>query len=79
MSWSKTFRYFFDKNINFKLNDNIFQSNLDKISDFVLKNNVDEIYYTLPLTNTNKIKSLVEFCDKNMIRFKLYQTLSFYF
>ena len=67
----KLLAIFFEKNINFKLNDNIFQSNLNKISDFVLKNNVDEIYYTLPLTNTNKVKSLVEFCDKNMIRFRV--------
>ena len=67
----KLLAVFFEKNINFKLNDNIFQSNLNKISDFVLKNNVDEIYYTLPLTNTKKLKSLVEFCDKNMIRFRV--------
>ena len=51
-----------------------------KISDFVLKNNVDEIYYTLPLTNTKRLKDLVEFCDKNMIRFKVGTRFqSFYF
>ena len=62
---------FFDKDVKFNLKDNIFQSNLDAINDFVIENDVDEIYYTLPLTNTNKIKSLVEFCDKNMIRFRV--------
>ncbi|MAR20476.1 MAG: undecaprenyl-phosphate glucose phosphotransferase [Flavobacteriales bacterium] len=67
----KLLAIFFDRKINFKLNDNIFQLNLDKIREFVIEKNVDEIYYTLPLTNTNKIKSLVEFCDKNMIRFKV--------
>ena len=67
----KLLAIFFDRKINFKLNDNIFQLNLDKIREFVIEKNVDEIYYTLPLTNTNKIKSLVEFCDKNMIRFRV--------
>ena len=67
----KILAIFFDKNIDFNLKDNIVQSNLDKINEFVIEHNVDEIYYTLPLTNTNRIKSLVEFCDKNMIRFRV--------
>ena len=29
------------------------------------------MFYTLPLTNTNEIKELIDFCDKFMIRFKL--------
>jgi Undecaprenyl-phosphate glucose phosphotransferase len=32
---------------------------------------VDEIYYTLPLTYTAKIKEFISFTDKNMIRFKI--------
>jgi len=67
----KLLAIFFDKNIKFNLKNNIFQLNLDNIREFAIEKNVDEIYYTLPLTNTNKIKSLVEFCDKNMIRFRV--------
>ena len=39
-----------------------------EIEDFAINNNIDEIYYTLPLTYTKKIKSLINFSDKNMIR-----------
>lgn len=67
----KLLAIFYEKHLKFKLNDKIYQSDLDKINQFVIDNNVDEIYYTLPLTKTSKIKSLVEFCDKNMIRFRV--------
>lgn len=67
----KLLAIFYEKHLKFKLNDKIYQSDLDKINQFVIENNVDEIYYTLPLTKTSKIKSLVEFCDKNMIRFRV--------
>ena len=62
---------FCNKDITFDLKDNIKQGNLDDISEFVIKNNIDEIYYTLPLTDTSTIKSLIVFADKNMIRFKI--------
>ena len=43
----------------------------DQIKDFAIANEIDEIYYTLPLTNTTEIQNLVDFADKNLIRFKV--------
>ena len=62
---------FSDSDISFNTNENITLGNLDTLEHFVLKNNVDEIFYTMPLTYTKKIKGLVNFCDKHMIRFKI--------
>lgn len=75
--------YFFSDNIlGFKLlgifsdNELIFNSNvktgkIDEITQFAIENEIDEIYYTLPLTHTDKIKNLVDFADQNLIRFKV--------
>jgi len=52
-------------------NTKVFTSNLNEVKNFSLKNQIDEIYYTLPLTNTNKIQDLVDFADQNLIRFKV--------
>ena len=50
---------------------NVFTANLNEVKKFSLKNEIDEIYYTLPLTNTDDIQSLVDFADQNLIRFKV--------
>ena len=60
---------FSDDNLTF--DSNVFLGNLSDIKDFALKNHIDEIYYTLPLTYTDKIQSLVDFADQNLIRFKV--------
>ncbi len=62
---------FSDSNISFDVNDNISIGGFDDLELFALHNNIDEVYYTMPLTYTQKIKSLVNFCDQNMIRFKI--------
>ena len=62
---------FSESDIAFDVKDNIYRGGLDELESFALDNEVDEIYYSLPLTYTQKIKSLVDFCDKNMIRFKI--------
>ena len=62
---------FADGEIAFDTKDQISRENLDALEEFALNNNIDEIFYTLPLTYTNKIKKLVDFCDKHMIRFKI--------
>ena len=58
-------------NISFDVKNNIRIARLDELESFSLDNDVDEIYYSLPLTYTQEIKNLVDFCDKNMIRFKI--------
>ncbi|MDB9895855.1 undecaprenyl-phosphate glucose phosphotransferase [Flavobacteriales bacterium] len=75
--------YFFSDNIlGFKLlgifsdiplsfNTNVNIGNLSEIKQFALDNEIDEIYYTRALTNTEEIKDLVDFSDQNLIRFKV--------
>ena len=60
---------FSDSEPIFKTNVNVLK--FDRIKDFSIENEIDEIYYTLPLTNTNKIQDLVDFADQNLIRFKV--------
>ena len=60
---------FSDDNLTFDCN--VFSGKLSDIKNFALKNHIDEIYYTLPLTYTDKIQSLVDFADHNLIRFKV--------
>ncbi len=62
---------FSDSPISFNTKDEVFLSDLADFEQFVLKHNIDEIFYTMPLTYTRKIKNLVDFCDKYMIRFKI--------
>ncbi len=62
---------FSDSTISFDIKDKIKSGNLDEFEAFALDKEIDEIYYTMPLTYTQKIKALVDFCDKNMIRFKV--------
>ena len=62
---------FSDTEISFKTKEGIVSGDLEDLELFALKNDIDEIFYTLPLTHTKKIKDLVDFCDKYMIRFKV--------
>ena len=60
---------FSDKKPVFKTDISI--ESIDRIKDFSIENEIDEIYYTLPLTNTEDIQDLVDFADQNLIRFKV--------
>lgn len=62
---------FSDTDISFEIKDSVKTGTLDSLEQFALKNDIDEIFYTMPLTYTKKIKGLVDFCDKYMIRFKV--------
>ena len=62
---------FSDTDISFKIKEAVISSDFEDLQQFVLKNDIDEIFYTLPLTYTKKIKDLVDFCDKYMIRLKI--------
>ena len=63
--------FFCDNPLTFPIKDNIRIEEVEVFKDFALKNEIDEVYYTMPLTYTKKIKDLVNFCDKHMIRFKV--------
>ena len=62
---------FSDSDFSFEIKDSVKTGTLDSLERFALKNDIDEIFYTMPLTYTKKIKGLVDFCDKYMIRFKV--------
>ena len=62
---------FSDSDFSFEIKDSVKTGTLDSLEQFALKNDIDEIFYTMPLTYTKKIKGLVDFCDRYMIRFKV--------
>ena len=62
---------FSDTDISFDPNKGVVSGNLEAFELFALKNDVDEIFYTLPLNYTKKIKELIDFCDKYMIRLRI--------
>ena len=62
---------FSENEISFEVKEGIKKGSFEDLEAFAIKNNVDEIYYTLPLTYTSKIKAIIAFADKNMIRFKI--------
>ena len=60
---------FFDDNISLK---NVLPNYLgltSEVESFVLENDVEEIYYTLPGTQDEKLIRMLNFAEKNMIRF----------
>ena len=60
---------FFDDNIALKAVLPNYLGMTHQVEDFVLANDVDEIYCTLPGTNDEKILRLMNFSEKHMIRF----------
>ena len=52
-------------------NTKVYTAHLNKVKSFSIENEIDEIYYTLPLTNTDDIQDLVDFADQHLIRFKV--------
>ena len=61
---------FSDTEISFEFKEGVKSGRLEDLEQFALKNDIDEIFYTMPL-NKEEIKDLVDFCDKYMIRFKV--------
>lgn len=60
---------FFDDNISLR---NVLPNYLgmtNEVEDYVLNNEIDEIYCTLPGTNDGKILRMLNFAEKHMIRF----------
>jgi putative colanic acid biosynthesis UDP-glucose lipid carrier transferase len=60
---------FFDDNVILKNVLPNYLGTIDQIKDFVVNNDIDEIYCTIPGTNSEKISELLNFAEKNMIRF----------
>lgn len=60
---------FFDDNIALKNSLPNYLGMTNEVESFALANDVDEIYCTLPGANDDKIVRLLNFAEKNMIRF----------
>jgi putative colanic acid biosynthesis UDP-glucose lipid carrier transferase len=60
---------FFDDNTVLKNVLPNYLGTIDQIEEFVKNNDIDEIYCTIPGTNSEKISELLNFAEKNMIRF----------
>lgn len=60
---------FFDDNISLKEVLPNYLGKTGEVEEYVLENNVDEIYCTLPGTNDGKILRMLNFSEKHMVRF----------
>ncbi|MDR2679596.1 MAG: undecaprenyl-phosphate glucose phosphotransferase [Tannerella sp.] len=60
---------FFDDNTVLKNVLPNYLGTIDHIEEFVKNNDIDEIYCTIPGTNSEKISELLNFAEKNMVRF----------
>ena len=69
---------FFDDNILLKNKLPNYLGMTHEVEDFVLKNNIDEIYCTLPNSQDEKIIRIFNFAEKNMIRFYIVPEFSRY-
>jgi len=61
---------FFDDNATNVKEINLYLGGTDDCIDYVLKNKVDEIFCTLPISEAKTIEKLMIDADKNLIRFK---------
>jgi putative colanic acid biosynthesis UDP-glucose lipid carrier transferase len=61
---------FFDDNPENIRENNLFLGGTDKCIEYVMTNKVDEIFCTLPLSESKTIEKLMLDADKNLIRFK---------
>ena len=62
---------FFDDNVSLKEVLPNYLGQTSGVEDYVLKNDIDEIYCTLPGTHDGKIGRIFNFAEKNMVRFYL--------
>lgn len=69
---------FFDDNILLKTTLPNYLGMTHEVEDFVLENNIDEIYCTLPNSQDEKIMRMLNFAEKHMIRFYIVPEFSRY-
>ena len=48
-----------------------FLGNIEALEEYHKANSIDEIFCAIPLSSTEKIRTLIRFADNNMIRFKI--------
>jgi len=62
---------FFDDEPGKVLDKSLYLGNTDNCIDYVITNQVDEIFCALPVTDSDKIEKLMLDADKHLIRFKI--------
>lgn len=70
-SFGYNFLGFFDDDYQKNNQNGMIIGKVENVKKFALKNKVDEIYYALSGTGVAEVKDLMEFSEKNMIRFKI--------
>jgi putative colanic acid biosynthesis UDP-glucose lipid carrier transferase len=69
LAYGFTVMGFFDDNVALKEVLPNYLGNTGEVNDYVSRNGIDEIYCTLPGTQDEKILKLLNFAEKNMVRF----------
>jgi len=69
---------FFDDNHSLKNTLSNYLGMTYEVEDFVLKNDIDEIYCTLPNSQDEKITRILNFAEKHMVRFYIVPEFSRY-
>lgn len=70
-SYGYKFLGFFDNHPNPKISDSQYIHPLDDMKKFAIMNNVNEVFCALPESYTKRIFEMMEFCENNLIRFKI--------
>jgi putative colanic acid biosynthesis UDP-glucose lipid carrier transferase len=69
LAYGFTVMGFFDDNVALKKVLPNYLGNTEEVNDYVSKHGIDEIYCTLPGTQDEKMLKLLNFAEKNMVRF----------
>lgn len=69
LAYGFTVMGFFDDNVALRDVLPDYLGNTDEVNDYVSRHAIDEIYCTLPGTQDEKILKLLNFAEKNMVRF----------
>lgn len=77
LTYGYKFLGFFDDKTETSVSDNIL-GNFDAIEDFILKENVDEMYVALHIDKIQVINKLIKICEQNMIRIKFIPDFQLY-
>lgn len=77
LTYGYKFLGFFDDKVEASLSEQIL-GDFDAVEDFVLKENVDEMYVALHIDKIEVINKLIKICEQNMIRIKFIPDFQLY-
>src|SRR5690606_12900417 len=65
------FKGFFDNNDSGAVDASLIRGDLNEVKDFCIRENIDEIYFALPLTEKALVQEISQFADDNCIYFRI--------